>query len=68
MVSRIHHCIADGIALVGVTLSLTDCDRAAAAPAATPMTLVAQVESTARGCRTCSRSLATRSAAIDAHR
>ena len=31
VLSRIHHCIADGIALVGVMLTLTDADAAGAA-------------------------------------
>ncbi len=35
LVTRIHHCIADGMALVGVLLSLTD-ERGTAPPAGTP--------------------------------
>ncbi|GAA5184145.1 wax ester/triacylglycerol synthase family O-acyltransferase [Niveibacterium umoris] len=34
LVARIHHCIADGIALIGVMLSLTDEHRDAPGPAA----------------------------------
>jgi WS/DGAT/MGAT family acyltransferase len=34
LLSRIHHCIADGIALVGVMLRLTDADPAGGSPTA----------------------------------
>ena len=47
MVARIHHCIADGIALVGVMLSMTDASADAAPPdAPEPLT---RAESRARG-------------------